>query len=75
MEHTLHLQGMKMLYSTNSRFPTATTLKPTKDEVKDIVKIQPYKTNDEITNETLAKPFKQIENALNNLHLTGDNQR
>jgi sialic acid synthase SpsE len=64
-----------MLYSTNSRFPTATTLKPTKDEVNDIVKIQPYKTNDLITNETLAYPFKQVENALKNLHITGDNQR
>ncbi len=64
-----------MLYSTNSRFPTVTTIKQSNNKVHNVVKIQPYKVNDLITNETLASPFKQVENTLNNLLTVRNNER
>lgn len=63
-----------MLYRTTDRFPTATTEKPTLKEVESL-KIEPYKTDTVITNESLAKPFKQVEDALKQLHIGGDNVR
>lgn len=63
-----------MIYRTTDRFPSMTTEKPDQHEVESIV-IDAYKTDTELTNENLAKPFEQIQEALRKLHIGGDNER
>ena len=51
-----------MLYRTNSKYQSITT-KKTKE-----IKIQAYKEDEKISNESLARPFKQIEEQVKDLN-------
>lgn len=51
-----------MLYRTNSKYQSITT-KQSKD-----IKIEPYKQTQEITDESLARPFKQIEQKIKDIN-------
>lgn len=64
-----------MFYSTTQRFPTNTSRRKD-DNVQ--IEIEPYKETTELTDENLAKPFKQISDALKNIETLattrGDNK-
>lgn len=63
-----------MIYRTTDRFASPSTI--TQDDIEPTnIEVTPYKTDTVLTNENLARPFEQIQDALKLIQVGGENVR